>query len=283
MQDDKTLAGAIAKAGLGSPEIIHDGVIHRFTGEDDKQGSNNCWYVSYGTGGAFGSWKLGFTQKWFNGKVSVADKAAVDEQIVISKKKRAKELAVSHQRAMNVAQELYTSSSELINHQYSVKKKINAYGARQISSVLLIPIYVNDELVNIQRIYEDGSKWFLKGGRIKGCYFIIGSLSDRVIICEGYATGCSLYEHTGDPVVVAFNAGNLKSVALSIREKYPKIAIIIAADNDINTDGNPGRTKGREAALIVGGKCIYPDFTDEDFDGEGLTDFNDYLVMGGVL
>jgi putative DNA primase/helicase len=77
-----------------------------------------------------------------------------------------------------------------------------------------------------------------------------------------------------------FNAGNLKPVAKSIKCKNPEIRVTVAADNDTHTEGNPGLTKGRKAAGAVGVDLIYPDFSGLSQTG---TDFNDYVVAGGVL
>jgi putative DNA primase/helicase len=272
---------AIADAGLGMPHVLHDGKIHRFTGAEDKPGSNSCWYVSFGTAGAFGSWKLGLSETWHDGSArSKDDDAALAKQIRLEQKRRKAEIARKQKRAQEKARYLWSEGSKTIFHPYLEAKQIISYGIRQKGDRLLIPMYYQGDLWNIQQIQPDGTKRFLKGGRVSGCYMPIGWLSGHIYICEGYATGCSLHEHTGRPAAVAFNAGNLKQVALVIRKKHPGIKITIAADNDINTKGNPGLTKGRAVAASVGGYVIYPDFSDEDFEG---TDYNDYLTQGGRL
>jgi putative DNA primase/helicase len=71
---------------------------------------------------------------------------------------------------------------------------------------------------------------------------------------------------------VAFNAGNLKPVALALRKKFPEAKIILCADNDRFTPGNPGVSKAREAALEVNGRLYVPRFEDlgpHDFYREG--------------
>ncbi len=40
----------------------------------------------------------------------------------------------------------------------------------------------------------------------------------------------------GVPVVVAFNSGNLKAVCIKLKEHFPKIETVIAADNDIKSE-----------------------------------------------
>lgn len=58
---------AMAAAGLGHPEIIADGKLHRFRTPDDKIGKSSGWYLLHLDrlpAGAFGSWKTGETQTW---------------------------------------------------------------------------------------------------------------------------------------------------------------------------------------------------------------------------
>lgn len=126
----------------------------------------------------------------------------------------------------------------------------------------------------------DGSKRFLPGGEIKGGYFAIGGvILKHVVVAEGFATGASIHQATGHPVAVAFSAGNLEDVARSLRQSHPKANIIIAADDDFKTPGNPGITKAKEAAKAVGGFLAVPAFGDSRSDD--CTDFNDLALLSG--
>jgi putative DNA primase/helicase len=137
------------------------------------------------------------------------------------------------------------------------------------------------QLHSLQTIQPDGDKRFLYGGRVNGCYHSIGKKPvDVLIVCEGYATGASIHEATGYPVVVAFNAGNLKAVALALRAKYPDLKIIIAADDDHQTEGNPGMTKAQAAAQAVGAAVAVPTFPAGRPDK--ATDFNDLHQLAGL-
>lgn len=278
---EQSFSQAIADAGGGTHHIVADSKIHRITGSDDKPGSLNWWYVFFGTAGAFGSWKLGSTETWRDkSKRTKDDDAELARQIKAAQTRRKAEISRGHKKAQETARYLWAAGSETIIHPYPEKKQVTPCGTRQKEQRLLIPMYFEDQLWNVQQIMPDGTKRFLKGGRVSGCYMPIGVLAGEIYICEGFATGCSLHEHTGLPVAVAFNAGNLKHVATAIRKKHPDIKITIACDNDVNTQGNPGLTKGREAAAAVGGDLIYPDFSDLDQQG---TDFNDYVNVGGSL
>jgi putative DNA primase/helicase len=92
-------------------------------------------------------------------------------------------------------------------------------------------------------------------------------------IAEGFATGATIHQATGYPVAVAFNAGNLEAVAKAMRQKLPGLSMIVCADDDAGTEGNPGITKANLAALATGAKVAVPAFGDQRPDD--ASDFND--------
>ena len=59
-----TLQEALSENGLGSPEVIIDGKLHRFKANNDKQ--KNSWYIGIDYGdfqaGSFGCWKRSISQ-----------------------------------------------------------------------------------------------------------------------------------------------------------------------------------------------------------------------------
>lgn len=123
---------------------------------------------------------------------------------------------------------------------YLERKNIKLHSARIYgANNVIVPILeAGKEIVSYQLIRPDGSKEFPFGGKKTGCYHIIGQINPTkpIIICEGFATGVSLYEAIsaawGQGVVVAFDAGNLLPVARSLRNEYKNTPFIVAADND---------------------------------------------------
>ena len=132
----------------------------------------------------------------------------------------------------------------------------------------------------IQQIFPDGKKLFLKNGKVKALFHIIGEQTDVIYIGEGYATMASVHLATGKACVVAFNAGNLMDVCSQVRTTYPDNEIVVCADDDHMTKGNQGLTKAREAALKIGAGLAVPDF--EETRGSGETDFNDLHQVKGL-
>jgi putative DNA primase/helicase len=144
-----------------------------------------------------------------------------------------------------------------------------------------------DELTSLQFIQPDGTKLLLKGGRKKGCFIhVTGDIErpSRVVICEGWATGCTLGEDDPKAVVLsAVDSGNLKAVALSARCRWPSVELIVAGDDDRLTAGNPGRSKAQAAAIAANALLALPQWPEGV--PETLTDFNDlslWLARGAV-
>ena len=146
---------------------------------------------------------------------------------------------------------------------------------RQHGDALLVPLTDGHRMVNLQRIFPDGSKRFYPGGRVSGCWSPIEGEKGPIYICEGWATGATINKLTGHLVVCAMNAGNLTHVAKAMRERYPDWYLVIAGDNDRFTDGNPGKAAAIDAARAVGGEWKIPDFP----EGEKGTDYNDRYLL----
>jgi len=278
-------ASAARNAGLEIyGHIVADGKIHRCQIGDDRKGKKNGWYVLHLDGipaGAFGSWKLGVTNNW----CAKRDDELTPEQIAENKrrmaearKQREREEALLRSQAKEKAEKLWVRAG-MVNakHGYVVKKAIRPAGAKQVKNMIVLPMRdIDGELHSLQFIMPDGAKQFLTGGRKKGCFAWISSdseVNDRLFVVEGWATGCSVFEAAGSPVAVCFDAGNLLPVCNALRAKYPGAQIVVCADDDYQTDGNPGLTKAAEAADPVNGLVVKPDFGDRRPDG--ATDFND--------
>lgn len=263
---------AMRGAGLaphGDLSLAGDGKLQRYRIEGDKAGSRNGWAVLYShpvMAGAFGSWKIGETHTWCertSKPPTAAERAELQRQMRAAQAARAAEQANIQASARARAAKLWATAHPASNaHPYLQRKQIGAYGIRQLRDMLVIAARdVNGELHTLQFISPDGSKRFLTGGRIVGCYFAIGRPVDSLLLCEGLATASTLHQATGRAVAVAFNCGNLVAVAKALRSKFPALRMIVCADNDFATQGNPGVTHAQAAARAVGGFLAVPRFT----------------------
>ena len=192
-----------------------------------------------------------------------------------------KERAQRQQQAAQVAARRWQAATPATEHPYLSAKGVQAHGVKLEGEALLIPMRdTAGTLHSVQVIDPEGGKRFLPGGRVKGCYHAIGKPEGVLIVCEGYATGASIHEATGHAGAVAFNAGNLEAVAQALRQKYPDARLIVAADDDWRTDGNPGVTKATAAARAAGALLAVPRFPADRPDK--ATDFNDLHKLAGL-
>ena len=230
---------AMADAGLYCPEIpIADGNIHRFKADGDKKES--CGYVLHSDGipgGAFWSFKLGIKETWSlknNKEFTPQERAVFAKRMAEAEKARKKLEALRHKATRAEAERLWGNAKpETGDHKYLMAKGVNAYGVKSDGLNLLLSVRDIDGILHgLQTIDPTGSKLFLPGTAKSGHYFSIGKPKDTLIIVEGYSTGASIHMATGHAVAVAFDAGNLLSVAKVLRERFPDIEIIIAGDND---------------------------------------------------
>lgn len=279
-------------------EIIADGKIHRCDAEG-KNGRGDAAYLLHEDGipaGGFENHRDG--QGWQNWRANVgrqlmpAEKADLQARIEDQAKQRERENARRTAGARTRAKAIWDASARTVgDHPYLIRKGITAHGVRlfggsltlgKVDCVGALVIPMRDaagDLCQAQLVPLQGKKLFLPAPNPPGLYFSIGKPSGAVCIVEGFATGASVHEATGYAVAVAFGCPNLESVAKVIRSKMPDARIILCADDDYKTAGNPGVTNATAAARAVGGGVAIPNFGDRRPDD--AKDFNDLARLSG--
>ena len=269
----------LRQAGLVVDDLILDGEIQRVgttkkpKGTDGRYGGHadrpaNLWWENFHDG-TKGKWSAK-TDK----PLTPAEKEAFKARMVADKAKREAEEALRHKEGAEEAQRLYTAATPCTGHEYLTKKGVNPVPFLKVGTdsfgnqnALIVPLFNEaKEITTLQSIPDaQGGKLFLPGGKKKGSFFPIGGkdVEKSLLVCEGLATGLSLYEAVGFPVLVAFDAGNLLSVAEVARRLYPEREIVLCADYDDPSKGYPapggiGVAKATEAAVAVGGSVAIP-------------------------
>lgn len=259
---------------------LADGSIHRFHVPGDKAGTHNGWYVLFADGivsGCFGSWKAGSSYTWSSRKpANPLESQLIAQRIAQAKRPRDAEQYQRQQSTAEYANQLWRDARRADpNHPYLIAKGCSPYNLRQRGDVLLVPLYHDGKLVNLQRIGANGQKRFLSGGRVKGCYSPLGLITagQPMYLCEGWATGATLHTEKGHPVACAMNCGNLLEVGRHLQRRHPDVVMIFAGDDDRLTQGNPGKTAAMAAAAALHCGLILPPWpADAPLH---LTDFND--------
>ena len=305
----------MSEYGLYPGLIEWDGRIHHFPGkgEAEKNPRNKSgWYVGFRDrcGGQFGDFSQGMPAKGIPWQMK-RDKPPTEAEREHWKHQDAKptkrQVAARTRAAEEVgaAWEAAVPANRTNVHPYLEAKHIDRDYARVRvlkkgtlglkimgrdytvpQDILLIPMRKNNKLVNVQRILGT-SKRYWPGAEVVGAFCAVGGAlfkkNKPLYLCEGWATAWSISECMKTVCIVAFNTGGLLPVAKRIREKYGKVRLIIAADNDrwssLHDDTpNPGVYYATKVAEEVDAEVAIPNFRD-------LTtkpaDFNDLHRMEG--
>jgi putative DNA primase/helicase len=303
----------------------------RVDGDKEKRGWYHLHELRLDSGafllvGSFGVWRgndPGSTRVELakGTPMSAEQRAALKARV--SADRKAEELArrADAGRAAARAQAMWRRLEAEGDSEYLRRKCVQAHGLRySTSGTLVIPMLdAGGQIHGLQLIYPAGHPRRKRLGRDKdfwprgiakqGHFFMIGSptMGAACLVAEGYATAASLYEATGLPVAVAFDAGNLVHVAAALRNRHKGLRLLICADDDYlgkcrecgaftlsgqavcsscgkpHGLGNAGVSGAHAAALAVDGAVITPTFSDErPVDKKGATDFNDLHVAEGL-
>jgi len=138
---------------------------------------------------------------------------------------------------------------------YNTKKQLPILGeARLEKNKVVIPIrhVLTKEIVGKQIIYPDGSKKFEKGTKKNGAGAYIGKQSEKLYLCEGWATACAVHLSTNQQALFCLDAKALVTTSKLLNHQH----IIIAADND---------AEGIRAAIDTGLEYAFPEQEGSDW------------------
>lgn len=283
------LRKALESHGFLLPELKLNGEIIRF---GRNGGRDNAWFIGFqnhsvNTGkvysyAIYGDWRTREEYEYKPSGLSRADSEAIKTQTLAAKKKRESEKLDRQIKASEKAQSVWASATDQAPlSEYLTRKKIdNFYGAKILSDQrLIVPLCdFSGKLWAVQYIWPDGQKRFNTGAKVDGNFFVIGpEPTTEALLCEGFATGCSIFMATGKTVIVCIDAGNLVKVAKLFHEKHPDLSITICGDDDRSKTPNTGREKGEKAAMLAHAVLVFPEFA-----GETGSDFNDLHCQEGL-
>ena len=226
------------------------------------------------------------------------------------------------ERAAARAQAMWQRLSPDGESEYLQRKGVAPHGVRFApSGAMILPLLdAHAKVWGLQAIYPRGHAKVKRTGRDKdfwppgsakqGHFFAIGSpaSSGVCMLAEGYATAASAFEAVGLPVAVAFDAGNLMHVATALRARWPKLRLLVLADDDYlgkcracgtltptevatcahcgqpHQAGNAGVAAAQATSVLAEGiTWVLPRFAAaRPVDKKGPTDFNDLHLAEGL-
>lgn len=289
---------ACLNIGVQYKNVVADNEWHSTSLIDShkNKGNGRIKIFSDLKGGVAFNWVTGQSQNFFvnrmdGGSISEQDRVKIEAE----QQRRQAELIAKQNKAALKAQSLCARAKPAPpDHPYLKAKHIAPHHTRQadwekwvlddanqwkkliIQNALLIPLFNDVGVIrNVQAIFPtippelSRNKDFMAKAELAGLFSWVGDKTATVCLCEGVATGFTVHEETGWRVYIAFTANNLLSVAQIIRKHLPEATIVVCADNDEKTTGNPGLTKATEAAVLVDGLLAVPPIAG---------DFNDYAI-----
>lgn len=307
---ERAFSDAMAAAGF-LPGRIEPDTDHfvRFDAPGDKPDRQNGFYklkLGRFPTGWFGDWKNGEQHQWhYDDGRTLTNKERAEIKAEQRRLKAEAEVArESKQReiAENASSIWSKASPDVEGHPYlerklvTVPRGLRLHIANDGTRLLLVPMWSFDhagvpQLTNLQFIGPDGSKRFMKAGRVERTFFSLKGDSSLIIECEGVATGFSIWKATGASVVCAFNSGNLIEVAKEFQRHRPLATLMVAGDDDVIAPAdwkersgdkpwkNAGRAKAEATAKTIGCRWVLPVFCDGP--ARDRTDFNDLHVREG--
>ena len=270
--------------------------IDRYRLHDDDSGDKDGAYVLYEHGvGLYQDWgksQTGMTRWSANGQTpQLTDEQKEQIRLDAEHARKAEELA-RNVAVSSLRDKVKHAPPCPDDHPYLAAKNVGAHGllyplnplTRQPE--LLVPLRAVDGTVQGgQWIYREGKKRNVTNTRVEGFFHQIGpdpisKLYPALFVAEGYATAATVHELTGVTTLCVTCCANIVPVAKSIRSAYPFAQIFFAADDDWQNPEKPGETKAREAARIVDGTVVLPDFLSLDRQKRDA-DFNDLARLEG--
>lgn len=221
--------------------------------------------------------------------LSMEQKAALKARIAEDQRQAERVRKRNAARAAERAQNVWNKCARDGESPYLKRKGVQAHGVRFTpSNAVVVPMLdTAGRIHGLQFIHaakrngRDKDYW-PAGLSKQGHFHQIGPVPTAVLlVAEGYATAASLFEATGWPVAVAFDAGNLIHVTQALAKRYQGVHILVCADDDFLTEGNPGVQAASAAALAVSGAWLAPVFA-ADRGQQKITDFNDLHAIEGL-
>jgi putative DNA primase/helicase len=294
--------------------IIADGKLHRYHVAGDRKRVRNAWAIlhlddrpagQYGCNKRYAGEKFSWVMESARA-LTPNERETLRRTAAARAEQRQCEIEMQQAEAAQRALRWYNAAEQVTEHPYLVAKGVPPSEKLRVgnwyyldedtgeevlshSNALIVPMMDPSKRIHsLQGIMLDDEgnfqKRYLKNGAKEGHLLAIGRPRDNaILICEGLATGLSLWQCTEDAIIVAFDSVNLIHVAREVRRVFPAYRVLICADNDAWTEKpikNPGLHYANEAALAIAADVVYPEFFDT---ATKPTDFNDLHALEGEV
>ncbi len=243
-----------------SGELVRVPVSATASNRPDKTNERSGWYVYNQLDADFvclyGNWRTSLEQKFTSyntNEMTVAQKRDLQVKVEEAQLRREEAKKTKQDEVALYVKDKFAKAGEVKEHKYLTDKRVENHGLRLTSTNnLMIPLHtiikssdtglLVSRIRSLQYIFPDGTKKFASGGEVRGNIFLIGvehhllPTLETLVICEGYATGASIYEATGLPCAVVFSANFCLTATTRLRA-ITNSKFLLALDNDTSGVG----------------------------------------------
>jgi len=270
-----------------SGELVRVPVSATASNRPDKTNERSGWYVYNQLDADFvclyGNWRTSLEQKFTSyntNEMTVAQKRDLQIKVEEAQLRREEAKKTKQDEVALYVKDKFAKAGEVKEHKYLTDKRVENHGLRLTSTNnLMIPLHtiikssdtglLVSRIRSLQYIFPDGSKKFASGGEVRGNIFLIGvehhllPTLETLVICEGYATGASIYEATGLPCAVVFSANFCLTATTRLRA-ITNSKFLLALDNDTSGVGEKCANEVASAVsnCIVRLPSVIGDFND---------------------
>ncbi len=300
MQVQKVIQSALGYSPSVNEIEIRNG-YYRF--DTEKKGHKNGFYRLYTYKGKlvayYGDWSIeGASYVWQEEKESSSYSRLTDEQcreITDAMETAKREEERVRREAIEIMKDRFKELPLLDSlgepFPYLQKKGITKSFVAKFdrdNNCIVFPFYDSSgHLTGLQEITPDGFKKICRYSRKKDSFALLRFKNadySRVYACEGYATGISIFEATGAPVIICIDAGNLEG---GIRSACDFLGIfsdyvMIVADNDESQTGEKEARKACDSLDCSYMVIPYEGMDANDYAKEFGAEFLRSLLVDGI-
>lgn len=257
-------------------DLYLDGQLHRY-GKNGLNDSKDEWYIGFQSNEhvycTYGSWSSGETFKFKSGFISEEERIKFEqftkEQQELNYNKFIEERKIAKDKALDIL----SKSTSIKDHPYQIKKNIHTETLSYKNSLVIPFSNIKGEVQTLQFIGEMGDKKFLKGGAVTGSFASLGmsQCPQKIYLCEGYATGVSIYYATNQCVIICGSLNNIIPVTTVLKNAYPDSKMYLCQDIGENANKISEEWKNKFNGVVYKPKS--------DKDGY---DFNDLYSEKGI-
>jgi putative DNA primase/helicase len=205
-----TLQEACNQIDIEYKEVPADGNWKRTAvigkGKGNSDGSIKLF--ADGAGGRVGNWTKGETLTFWHDdtptKLTADQKRELAARITEAANQDEADKADCRQKSVELWELAHNETPA--SHDYLIKKHVKPYGIRwqKSGNLLVVPVIdMAGTLHGLQFINAEGEKKF-KSHTVKKGHFHRIPGKEKIVICEGYATGATIHGATGFCVLIAF-------------------------------------------------------------------------------